>query len=55
MKKKRKYDLVGNIMAYESTGLNPSAERKLFKKLKKRKMLGSLQGSYGRRAKQMGY
>jgi hypothetical protein len=47
---KRLPNMVDMIMAYETTGLPPKKEKKLFQNLVDTGMAWSLQGMYGRRA-----
>ena len=46
----KKYDIVGNIIAYESGELDANGTLELFAGLVKNGMAWSLQGSYGRTA-----
>jgi hypothetical protein len=48
------YDIVGNIMAYETGTLDESETMTLFQRLKSGGMLSQLQGHYGRTAKRLG-
>lgn len=51
--KKSKYDLVGEIIDFETSGLEPKREKKLFQTLVNTGQAWSLQGMYGRRANAM--
>ena len=48
---KKSYDVVGNILAYETGELSANETIKLFAELIKSGTVWSLQGSYGRAAK----
>ncbi len=51
MARNKKYDLVGNIIAYESGDLKNSEALTLFAELIKTGQAWTLQGSYGRTAR----
>ena len=50
----RTYDLVGEMVQYESIGLPRTRARRLLRKLKTSRTLRGLQGSYGRAAERAG-
>ena len=53
MAKKTQYDVTGAIIDYETVGLPEEKEIELFQHLVKTGLAWSLQGSYGRRAKDL--
>ena len=51
--KKKKYNPIGDMIIFESVGLEPKREKKLFQHLVNTGQAWTLQGFYGRRAADM--